>query len=74
MDSFFKNGSAPKNDIGLDAIAAFKGDGIVPMFISGPWMVKIINDSAPELKGKTGKEIIESAPRFKSSQNRHLRP
>ncbi|MBI0579840.1 sugar ABC transporter substrate-binding protein [Neobacillus cucumis] len=58
MDSFFKNGSAPKNDLGLDAVAAFKGDGIVPMFISGPWMVKIINDQAPELKGKWATAVL----------------
>ncbi|OIK09101.1 sugar ABC transporter substrate-binding protein [Bacillus sp. MUM 13] len=58
MDSFFKNGSAPKNDLGLDAVAAFKGDGIVPMFISGPWMVKLINDQAPELKGKWATAVL----------------
>lgn len=67
MDGFFKDGSAPKNDIGLDAIAAFKGDGVVPMFISGPWMVKLINDQAPELKGKWATAVLPSKENNMSS-------
>lgn len=51
LSSFFKNGSSPM-DLGLEAIPAFKGDAIVPMFISGPWMIKLIQEQAPELDGK----------------------
>jgi multiple sugar transport system substrate-binding protein len=57
LNSFFKDGSAPK-DLGMDIVQAFRGDGIVPMFISGPWMVKIINDQAPELKGKWATAVL----------------
>jgi multiple sugar transport system substrate-binding protein len=57
LNSFFKDGSAPK-DLGLDIVQAFRGEGIVPMFISGPWMVKIINDQAPELKGKWATAVL----------------
>lgn len=57
LNGFFKDGSAPK-DLGVDIIPAFKGDGILPMFISGPWMVKIINDQAPELKGKWATAVL----------------
>ncbi|PZE22242.1 sugar ABC transporter substrate-binding protein [Paenibacillus xerothermodurans] len=57
LNSFFQTGSAPK-DSGLDAIVAFKGEGIVPMFISGPWMIKLIQDQAPELDGKWGIAVL----------------
>ncbi|WP_246861126.1 sugar ABC transporter substrate-binding protein [Bacillus sp. REN3] len=57
LNGFFKNGSAPV-DLGLDIIQAFKGDGILPMFISGPWMVKLINDQAPELEGKWATAVL----------------
>lgn len=57
MNSFFKDGSAPV-DLGLDIIQAFKGEGILPMFISGPWMVKLINDQAPELEGKWATAVL----------------
>jgi multiple sugar transport system substrate-binding protein len=56
LNSFFKDGSAPK-DLGMDIVQAFRS-GIVPMFISGPWMVKIINDQAPELKGKWATAVL----------------
>ncbi|MFF2446379.1 sugar ABC transporter substrate-binding protein [Neobacillus sp. NPDC058068] len=57
LNGFFKDGSAPV-DLGVDIIPAFKGEGILPMFISGPWMVKIINDQAPELKGKWATAVL----------------
>jgi len=50
INSFYQNGSAPK-DLGLDIIPAFK-EGILPMFISGPWMIKMIHDQAPEIDNK----------------------
>lgn len=57
LNSFFKDGSAPI-DLGMDIIPAFKGDGILPMFISGPWMIKLINDQAPELKGNWATAVL----------------
>jgi multiple sugar transport system substrate-binding protein len=57
LNGFFEDGSAPI-DLGLDIIQAFRGEGIVPMFISGPWMVKLINDQAPELKGKWATAVL----------------
>ncbi|MBB6284751.1 sugar ABC transporter substrate-binding protein [Geobacillus subterraneus] len=56
LNSFFKDGSAPK-DLGMDIVQAFRS-GIVPMFISGPWMVKLINDQAPDLKGKWATAVL----------------
>ena len=57
LNSFFKNGSAPK-DLGIDIVQAFSGDGIIPMFISGPWMIKLINDQAPDLKDKWATAVL----------------
>ncbi|AMX83397.1 ABC transporter substrate-binding protein [Geobacillus subterraneus] len=56
LNSFFKDGSAPK-DLGMDIVQAFRS-GIIPMFISGPWMVKLINDQAPDLKGKWATAVL----------------
>ncbi|MGZ9585531.1 sugar ABC transporter substrate-binding protein [Paenibacillus marinisediminis] len=56
-NSFFQNGSSPV-DLGLDTIVAFKDEGIVPMFISGPWMIKMIQDQAPELEGKWATAVL----------------
>lgn len=56
INSFFQNGSAPK-DLGLDIIPAFK-EGIAPMFISGPWMIKLIQDQAPEINGKWALAVL----------------
>ncbi|RHW43624.1 extracellular solute-binding protein [Neobacillus notoginsengisoli] len=56
LNGFFKDGSAPI-DLGIDIIPAFK-EGMLPMFISGPWMVKIINDQTPDLEGKWGTAVL----------------
>ncbi|GBG11359.1 ABC transporter substrate-binding protein [Paenibacillus agaridevorans] len=56
INSFYQNGSAPK-DLGLDIIPAFK-EGILPMFISGPWMIKLIQDQAPEIDGKWAMAVL----------------
>jgi ABC-type sugar transport system, periplasmic component len=57
LNSFFKDGDAPL-DLGIDIVAGFKGDGMLPMFISGPWMIKLINDQAPELQGKWATAVL----------------
>lgn len=57
LNSFFKNGSAPL-DLGIDMIQTFKGEGVTPMFISGPWMVKMVQDQAPELEGKWATAVL----------------
>ncbi|MCC3358492.1 sugar ABC transporter substrate-binding protein [Bacillus sp. REN16] len=50
LTSYFKEGLSPTTK-GMDIIQAFK-DGVKPMFFSGPWMINIINDQAPDLDGK----------------------
>lgn len=56
INSFYQNGSAPK-DLGLDIIPAFK-EGILPMFISGPWMIKLIQDQAADIEGKWSMAVL----------------
>jgi ABC-type sugar transport system, periplasmic component len=51
LKGFFEDGSAPL-DLGLDTVQGFAGEGIVPMFISGPWMINAIQSQAPDLEGK----------------------
>ncbi|MCM3054221.1 sugar ABC transporter substrate-binding protein [Caldifermentibacillus hisashii] len=59
LNSFFENGSAPI-DLGLDITQTFGGDGIIPMFISGPWMVKLISEQAPDIEGKWATAVLPS--------------
>ncbi|MDN4079971.1 sugar ABC transporter substrate-binding protein [Paenibacillus polymyxa] len=51
VNTFFQNGSNAV-DIGIDSVQGLQGEGIVPMFISGPFMIKEIKSKAPELEGK----------------------
>ncbi|MHA3065408.1 extracellular solute-binding protein [Lacticaseibacillus saniviri] len=39
LDKFVKNGASPKQDTKMTIGQSFGGDGPVPMFISGPWMM-----------------------------------
>lgn len=52
LNDFIQDGSAPKQDLGMDVSQTFSGDAIVPIFISGPWMVKAVNDTVPDVDGK----------------------
>jgi multiple sugar transport system permease protein len=54
---FFITSAAPARDPGHDLKWAFR-EGIYSMFISGPWMVDIINREIPELKGKWGVSVL----------------
>ncbi len=48
LKSFFDEDLAPKQD-DMDIVQAFK-EGIKPMYISGPWMINVMNDQTPEIK------------------------
>ncbi|MFC2061299.1 extracellular solute-binding protein [Elusimicrobiota bacterium] len=54
---FFDSGAAPVSDPGYDLVWAFR-EGIYPMFISGPWMVGIIRNQAPEINNKWGVALL----------------
>lgn len=60
LNTFIQNGSSPKQDLGLDISQTFGGEGIVPMFISGPWMINSINDSTTDIEGKWATALLPS--------------
>jgi len=55
--SLFDLNITPKKDIGIDLFQGFK-KGYFTMFISGPWMVKIIKEQIPEIEGKWDVSIL----------------
>lgn len=56
---FLKNGDSLL-DASIDAVQGFKDDGALPMFVSGPWMVGILQEQAPELEGKWATAVLPS--------------
>lgn len=65
LSEFIQKGYAPKADLGMDVSQTFTGDDpIVPMFISGPWMITAVKDTA---KGIDGKWAVAELP--KGSKN-----
>ncbi|MBA2946991.1 sugar ABC transporter substrate-binding protein [Streptomyces himalayensis] len=51
-NSFFTAGLTPKaGPWKYDEVQGFK-TGVTPMFVSGPWMTKAIQEQAPEINGK----------------------
>ncbi len=57
---FAENG-ATEFDLGLDITQTF-ADGTFPMFISGPWMVNILNETNPDLEGKYAIAQLPAGP------------
>lgn len=62
LDDIVKSGAAPKTNLGLDISQSFGGEGIVPMFISGPWMINTIKDNAPDINGKWAVAELPKGP------------
>ncbi|WP_235907361.1 sugar ABC transporter substrate-binding protein [Niallia circulans] len=60
LNDFIQKGYAPKEDLGMDVSQTFSGDAIVPMFISGPWMVKAVNDTVQGIEGKWATAVLPS--------------
>lgn len=54
--NFFKDGLSTTRK-GMDIVQTFK-DGVKPMFLSGPWMINILNDQAPDLEGKWSVAVL----------------
>ncbi|MFG6113678.1 sugar ABC transporter substrate-binding protein [Halobacillus sp. MO56] len=54
--SYFEEGISQTQQ-GKDITQAF-ADGSKPMFFSGPWMVNIINDQAPDIEGKWATAVM----------------
>ncbi|WP_173915409.1 sugar ABC transporter substrate-binding protein [Halobacillus sp. Marseille-Q1614] len=54
--SYFEEGISQKQK-GVDIVQGFK-EGTKPMFFSGPWMINIINDQAPDIEGKWATAVM----------------
>lgn len=54
--SYFEEGLSQKAE-GTDIVQGFK-TGKKPMFFSGPWMINIIQDKAPDLDGKWATAVM----------------
>ncbi|WP_082233176.1 sugar ABC transporter substrate-binding protein [Halobacillus massiliensis] len=54
--SYFEEGISQTQE-GVDIVQAFK-EGNKPMFFSGPWMINIINDQAPDIEGKWATAVM----------------
>ncbi|MCA0986949.1 sugar ABC transporter substrate-binding protein [Guptibacillus algicola] len=63
--SYFEEGISQTTE-GVDMVQAFK-DGVKPMFFSGPWMINILNDQAPDLEGKWDVAVMPEKETNKSS-------
>ncbi|WP_338553964.1 sugar ABC transporter substrate-binding protein [Paenibacillus sp. KS-LC4] len=59
VGSFYQEKLSPV-DLGIDAVQGFAGDGVIPMFISGPWMIKPIKEQAPDIEGKWATAVLPS--------------
>ncbi|MDE1547648.1 sugar ABC transporter substrate-binding protein [Jeotgalibaca caeni] len=62
LNSIVQEGGSPAQDLGLDISQTFGGEGIVPMFISGPWMISVINENAPDIEGKWATAVLPEGP------------
>ncbi|WP_188204360.1 sugar ABC transporter substrate-binding protein [Desemzia incerta] len=62
LNSIVQEGGAPMQDLGLDISQTFGGEGIVPMFISGPWMITAINENAPDIEGNWATAVLPAGP------------
>lgn len=58
LNDLIQKGYSPKQDLGMDVSQTFSGDAIVPMFISGPWMVKAVNDTVKGIDGKWATAVL----------------
>ena len=58
LTSYFKQKYAPI-DLGMDIVQAFGAkDPNVPMFISGPWMINLINEQMPGIESQWGTAVL----------------
>ena len=62
LDSFTEAGASPTQDLGLELSQSFGGDGIVPMFISGPWSITNITQETTDIEGDWAIRTLPEGP------------
>lgn len=62
LHSFVEAGATANQDLGIEMSQSFGGDGIVPMFISGPWSITAIEDQTTDIEGKWDIRTLPEGP------------
>lgn len=62
LKEFVDDGAAPSQDLGLELSQTFGGEGVVPMFISGPWSMTNINNEATDIEGDWAIRTLPEGP------------
>ncbi|GAB2487565.1 sugar ABC transporter substrate-binding protein [Alkalibacterium psychrotolerans] len=62
LKQFVDNGASPSQDLGLELSQTFGGDGVVPMFISGPWSITNINNETTDIEGDWAIRTLPEGP------------
>lgn len=62
LHSFVEAGATTNQDLGIELSQSFGGEGIVPMFISGPWSISMIEDQTTDIKGKWDIRTLPEGP------------
>lgn len=62
LNEFAEVGASPNQDLGLELSQTFGGDGIVPMFISGPWSITNINQETTDIEGQWAIRTLPEGP------------
>lgn len=62
LKQFVDNGASPSQDLGLELSQTFGGDGVVPMFISGPWSITNITNETTDIEGNWAIRTLPEGP------------
>lgn len=62
LNEFVEVGASPNQDLGLELSQTFGGEGIVPMFISGPWSITNINQETTDIEGQWSIRTLPEGP------------
>ncbi|MFL2096829.1 sugar ABC transporter substrate-binding protein [Marinilactibacillus psychrotolerans] len=62
LHSFVEAGATTNQDLGIELSQSFGGEGIVPMFISGPWSISMIEDQTTDIEGKWDIRTLPEGP------------
>lgn len=62
LHGFVEAGATPKQDLGIEISQSFGGEGIVPMFISGPWSITAIEDQTTDIEGEWNIRTLPEGP------------
>lgn len=62
LKEFVDNGASPNQDLGLELSQTFGGEGVVPMFISGPWSITNINNETTDIEGNWSIRTLPEGP------------